>query len=58
MTAHNAIVNDAGFGETIRTINGALECNGRNSDQVQSRVNSYLQFTSLLGVSPGNNLSC
>ncbi|WNG47107.1 chitinase [Archangium minus] len=58
MTAHNAIVNGAGFGETIRTINGALECNGRNPAQVQSRINTYQHFTSLLGVSPGNNLGC
>ncbi|WP_257452951.1 RICIN domain-containing protein [Archangium lipolyticum] len=58
MTAHNAIVNGAGFGETIRTINGALECNGRNPAQVQSRIDNYLRFTSMLGVSPGSNLGC
>ncbi|WP_395805685.1 glycoside hydrolase family 19 protein [Archangium minus] len=58
MTAHNAIVNNRGFGETIRTINGALECNGRNPAQVQSRVNNYLNFTSKLGVSPGGNTGC
>lgn len=58
MTAHNAIVNGAGFGQTIRTINGSLECDGRNPGQVQSRVNSYLQFTGLLGVSPGPNTGC
>lgn len=28
MTPHNAMVNGAGFGETIRSINGSLECNG------------------------------
>ncbi|NEE33285.1 chitinase, partial [Streptomyces sp. SID7982] len=37
MTGHNAIVNNAGFGETIRSINGAIECNGGNPAQVQSR---------------------
>ncbi|MFY0522572.1 glycoside hydrolase family 19 protein [Archangium gephyra] len=58
MTAHNAIVNGAGFGETIRTINGAMECNGRNPAQVQSRIDTYLRFTQLLGVSPGSNLGC
>ncbi|ATB32903.1 glycoside hydrolase family 19 protein [Melittangium boletus] len=58
MTAHNAIVNGAGFGETIRTINGALECGGRNPAQVQSRVNNYTRFCSLLGVSPGANTGC
>jgi chitinase len=58
MTAHNAMVNNVGFGETIRTINGALECYGRNPAQMQSRIDNYLRFTNMLGVSPGNNLSC
>ncbi|MGK4003777.1 glycoside hydrolase family 19 protein [Sorangium sp. So ce1036] len=58
MTAHDAIVTGAGFGETIRTINGALECNGRNPAQVQSRVNRYMQFARLLGVSPGDHTGC
>ncbi|MGW6688286.1 glycoside hydrolase family 19 protein [Streptomyces sp. NPDC054961] len=58
MTAHAAMVNGAGFGETIRSINGSLECNGGNPAQVQSRVNSYQSFTQILGVTPGNNLSC
>jgi len=58
MTGHNAIVNGAGFGETIRTINGALECGGRNPAQVQSRVNNYTRFCSMLGVSPGANTGC
>ncbi|QRN95553.1 RICIN domain-containing protein [Archangium violaceum] len=58
MTAHNAMVNNAGFGETIRTINGALECNGRNPAQVQSRIDNYLRFTNMLGVSAGSNLGC
>ncbi|MBW4718707.1 glycoside hydrolase family 19 protein [Saccharothrix obliqua] len=58
MTPHDAMVNGRGFGETIRSINGALECNGRNPAQVQSRVNAYQRFTGILGVTPGNNLSC
>jgi predicted chitinase len=58
MTAHNAMVNGAGFGETIRSINGSLECNGRNPAQVQSRVNAYQRFTQVLGVPTGPNLSC
>ncbi|WP_327257325.1 glycoside hydrolase family 19 protein [Streptomyces sp. NBC_01244] len=58
MTAHAAMVNGAGFGETIRSINGALECNGGNPAQVQSRINTYQSFTQVLGVTPGNNLSC
>jgi chitinase len=58
MTAHDAMAKDAGFGQTIRTINGALECNGGNPGQVQSRVNRYNQFCSILGVSPGGNTGC
>ncbi|MER5735586.1 MULTISPECIES: glycoside hydrolase family 19 protein [unclassified Streptomyces] len=58
MTAHNAMVNGAGFGQTIWAINGALECNGRNPAQVQSRVTKYQQFTQILGVPAGSNLSC
>ncbi|MEI7034264.1 glycoside hydrolase family 19 protein [Streptomyces pratensis] len=58
MTAHNAIVNGAGFGETIRSINGALECNGGNPAQVQSRINKFTAFTQILGTTPGSNLSC
>ncbi len=58
MTPHNAMVNGAGFGETIRSINGSLECNGGNPAQVQSRINAYQSFTQILGTVPGNNLSC
>ncbi|MFI8824449.1 glycoside hydrolase family 19 protein [Streptomyces sp. NPDC053431] len=58
MTAHNAMVNGAGFGETIRSINGSLECNGGNPAQVQSRVTRYQQFTQILGVPAGANLYC
>ncbi|MDX3239340.1 ricin-type beta-trefoil lectin domain protein [Streptomyces sp. ME03-5709C] len=58
MTPHNAMVNQAGFGQTIRSINGSLECDGRNPAQVQSRVSKYQQFTAILGVSPGANLYC
>ncbi|ATB43570.1 endo-1,4-beta-xylanase [Cystobacter fuscus] len=56
--AHDSMVNNLGFGETIRTINGALECNGKNPAQVQSRVNNYLNFTGKLGVNPGGNTGC
>ncbi|MFJ6700263.1 glycoside hydrolase family 19 protein [Streptomyces sp. NPDC091272] len=58
MTPHNAIVNGAGFGETIRAINGTLECNGGNPAQVQSRIDRYKAFTQILGTTPGSNLSC
>ncbi|MGW6916505.1 glycoside hydrolase family 19 protein [Kitasatospora sp. NPDC054939] len=58
MTPHNAMVNGHGFGETIRSINGSLECNGGNPAQVQSRINSYQSFVQILGTVPGSNLSC
>ncbi|MBH5338045.1 chitinase [Streptomyces pactum] len=58
MTPHDAMVNGAGFGETIRSINGTLECNGGNPAQVQSRVDKYQRFTQILGVPTGANLYC
>jgi predicted chitinase len=58
MTPHNAMVNSRGFGETIRSINGSLECNGRNPAQVQSRIAAYQRFVGILGTTPGGNLSC
>ncbi|MFI0815526.1 glycoside hydrolase family 19 protein [Streptomyces sp. NPDC021098] len=58
MTPHNAMVNQRGFGETIRSINGSLECNGANPGQVQSRIDAYQRFVQILGTSPGSNLSC
>jgi predicted chitinase len=57
-TAHNAMVTGQGFGQTIRTINGSLECNGANPGQVQSRVSYYLRFCQILGVDPGGNQGC
>jgi len=58
MTPHNAMVNSRGFGETIRSINGSIECNGGNPAQVESRVAKYRQISSVLGVDPGANLYC
>jgi predicted chitinase len=58
MTAHNAMVNGAGFGQTIWAINGSVECNGGNTAEMQDRVNLYEQFTQILGVPAGNNLTC
>jgi hypothetical protein len=60
-TAHAGITcSDSwcGFGQTIRSINGSLECDGRNPGAVESRVSKYRQFCDLLGVSYGNNLYC
>ncbi|MDK1473861.1 glycoside hydrolase family 19 protein [Streptomyces sp. 549] len=58
MTAHHAMVNGHGFGQTIRSINGALECDGKQPAKVQSRITKYQQFTQILGTTPGGNLSC
>jgi Chitinase class I len=58
MTCHDAMVHSRGFGETIRTINGALECNRGGGGPVQSRVEQYKRISGILGVDPGNNLSC
>jgi predicted chitinase len=58
LTSHDAMVKNKGFGETIRSINGDLECNGKNPDQRQDRINLYKRFVSVLGVGAGGNLSC
>ncbi|CAM6120882.1 unnamed protein product [Calypogeia fissa] len=46
-----------GFGLTIDIINGELEC-GKATPQAANRVTYFLQFSSLLGVDPGPNLTC
>ncbi|MEN3615733.1 glycoside hydrolase family 19 protein [Plantactinospora sp. ZYX-F-223] len=56
MTVRNAMVTGAGFGETIRSINGSIECNSGNPVQVQSRVTRYQQFVGILGVPTGASL--
>jgi len=58
MTPHDAMVNVRGFGETIRSINGSLECNGGNPSQVASRVAAYRNFSAVRRVDPGGNLYC
>ncbi|KAK4487519.1 hypothetical protein RD792_005835 [Penstemon davidsonii] len=55
---HDAFTSGQGFGATIRAINGELECNGGNSDNVSARVEYYTQYCNQLQVDPGNNLSC
>ncbi|MFF8698520.1 glycoside hydrolase family 19 protein [Streptomyces albidoflavus] len=58
MTPHNAIVNNRGFGETIRSINGSIECNGGNPAQVQSRIDKFTSFAQILGTTTGSNVYC
>ncbi|WP_216903006.1 chitinase [Nocardia alni] len=59
MTPHDAMVRGKGFGETIRSINGDLECHGKNPDERNDRIDLYKKFVEVLGtdVGPGN-LSC
>jgi predicted chitinase/chitodextrinase len=57
MSSHTAMVDSAGFGDTIRSIND-IECNGGATAEMQDRVNDYESFASILGVSPGSNLTC
>lgn len=57
-TAHTVMVQNAGFGLTINVINGAIECNGGNSEAVNQRVNAFKSFCGMLGVDPGPNLTC
>ncbi|CAM0954212.1 unnamed protein product [Alopecurus aequalis] len=47
-----------GFGATIKAINGALECNGQNTAQMNDRVSLYKKYCGQLGVDPGGNLTC
>ncbi|MCV2370495.1 chitinase [Roseateles oligotrophus] len=62
MTPHQAMVNGAGFGETIRSINGALEC-GQPVDsyagkQVARRIDFYQRASAKFEVTPGVKLGC
>ncbi|MFJ2787767.1 MULTISPECIES: chitinase [unclassified Streptomyces] len=59
MTPHNAIVDGKGFGQTIRSINGALECDGKNPDERNDRIDLYRQFVGVLGTDVGGgDISC
>ncbi len=61
MTSHTGMTctdSWCGFGQTVKSINGALECGGRNPATVEERVRKYKQFCDMLGVSYGNNLYC
>ena len=57
MTAAQRHGERPGLRHTIRA-STSIECNGGNPAQVQSRVNLYNQFTGILGVPAGGNLSC
>jgi chitinase len=55
---HAGITSGQGFGSTVRNINGALECDGKNPTAVNNRVGYYVQFCQQLGVDPGSDLTC
>ncbi|RHN76229.1 putative chitinase [Medicago truncatula] len=54
---HN-VMNQQGFGATVRAINGRLECDGVDPNTVKARVDYYTQYCSQLGVAPGDKLNC
>ncbi|MDF2848543.1 MAG: chitinase, partial [Oerskovia sp.] len=58
MTCHEAIVGEHGFRETIRAINGPLECDGGNPRQVANRVALFRRYAELLGTTTGDDLTC
>ncbi|WP_098243535.1 chitinase [Streptomyces formicae] len=58
MSGHAAMVKGAGFGETIRSLNGTAECDGGNPRQMRHRVDLYVGFTEVLHVRPGRHLTC
>ncbi|MEU8820050.1 chitinase [Actinoplanes sp. NPDC048796] len=57
-TPHDSMTKGAGFGETIRSINGILECNGGSPEAVRSRIDAYVRFAAILGVTPDPRQSC
>lgn len=57
-TCHDGIVGGHGFRETIRTINGPLECEGGNPRQMNNRVKIFREICEILGVDPGDKLTC
>ncbi|MGC4892309.1 glycoside hydrolase family 19 protein [Micromonospora sp. DT31] len=56
-TTPHAAITGGGFGETVRSINGALECGGGNAAQVRARVDAYRRITAVLGVDTGDEAS-
>lgn len=58
VSPHTQITSGKGFGETIRLVNGPLECDGKEPTKVQNRINAYVNFCGQLGVEPGDNQGC
>ncbi|KAF0713143.1 hypothetical protein As57867_004483, partial [Aphanomyces stellatus] len=57
---HDVVGQPGGFAYTTYIINGGMECglNPPNRESEKSRIASYTKFCQLLGVAPGDNLSC
>ena len=55
-TPHAGIV-AGNFGDTIRAINGGIECSGPN-EGANERIEHYQDFCGKLGVDPGSQLTC
>jgi hypothetical protein len=62
LPSHVAIKQNLGFGETVRSINGDLECSKPSDNigykQQQMRIKNYLKITTMLGVEPGKYDPC
>ncbi|WP_253705695.1 chitinase [Cellulosimicrobium sp. 72-3] len=58
MTCHDAIVGEHGFAETIRSINGPLECEGGNPRQMNNRVRLFRHYVEIVGTTTGDHLTC
>lgn len=52
------MITGQGFGATIRTIDGAYECDGKGVDLMMDRVRYYKDYCKQFGVGPGNELTC
>jgi len=60
---HNAAQQNLGFAETIKIINGGIECGKASgtvgNNEMNDRVSRYLHFCSVFGISSGSsNLYC
>lgn len=58
VSPHSLIVTGKGFGETIRLVNGPLECDGAAPEKTATRVAAFQHFCAQLGVEPGTSLDC
>ncbi|ETV85632.1 hypothetical protein, variant [Aphanomyces astaci] len=57
---HKVVGRPGGFAYVTFMINGGLECglNPSNKKSEATRIANYVKFCSMLGVDPGDNLSC